>query len=319
MATSFPTSLDALTNPTSTDTLASPDHAAQHANANDAIEAIEAAIGTTAAPVLAKLASPTFTGTPAAPTASIGTNTTQLATTAFVAVQLSPIGMITAYAGSTAPTNWQLCYGQAISRTTYASLFAVISTTYGVGDGSTTFNLPDLRGRTVAGLDNMGGTDAGRLSTANTLGTTTGAETVTLTSAQSGVPAHSHANTVTNNAVTTGAGSSHSHGNTLTGTTTFASNGHTHVETNAYTTGYQANNGNAFTLGGTVSNGSVSSGGNSAAATVGISNAAEAAHTHSVTSNVTISNVNNTAANAASATNIMQPTMTVNYIILAGA
>jgi hypothetical protein len=90
VATSFPTSLDALTNPTSTDTLASPDHAAQHANANDAIEAIEAAIGTTAAPVLAKLASPTFTGTPTLPTGTIATtqtagdSTTKIATTAFV-------------------------------------------------------------------------------------------------------------------------------------------------------------------------------------------------------------------------------------------
>lgn len=63
MATSFPTSLDALTNPISTNALNSPSHADQHANANDAIEAVQAAIGTTAAPVLAKLASPTFTGT----------------------------------------------------------------------------------------------------------------------------------------------------------------------------------------------------------------------------------------------------------------
>ena len=62
MATSFPTGLDALTNPTSADSLASPDHAAQHANVNDAVEAIEAQIGTTASPVLARLASPSFTG-----------------------------------------------------------------------------------------------------------------------------------------------------------------------------------------------------------------------------------------------------------------
>jgi len=78
VATNFPTSIDALTNPTSTDTLASPDHAAQHANLNDAVEAIETAIGTTAAPVLAKLASPTFTGTvtgnPSVGTTSSGTS-----------------------------------------------------------------------------------------------------------------------------------------------------------------------------------------------------------------------------------------------------
>ena len=79
-----------------------------------------------------------------------------------------------------------------MSRSAYAALFAVVGTTYGAGDGSTTFNLPDLRGRTVAGLDNMGGTDAGRLDWANTLGTVGGTQNHTLTAAQSGVPAHSH-------------------------------------------------------------------------------------------------------------------------------
>lgn len=93
MATSFPTGLDALTNPTSSDGLNSPDHAGQHADVNDAIEAIEAQIGTTASPVLARLASPTFTGTPAAPTASAGTNTTQVATTAFVTQAVNFIGI----------------------------------------------------------------------------------------------------------------------------------------------------------------------------------------------------------------------------------
>lgn len=85
MASTFPTSIDNFTNPTSTSLLTSPSHSGQHADINDAVEAIETQIGTTAAPVLARLASPTFTGTPAAPTAVVGTNTTQLATTAFVA------------------------------------------------------------------------------------------------------------------------------------------------------------------------------------------------------------------------------------------
>jgi microcystin-dependent protein len=102
----------------------------------------------------------------------------------------APAGTVNPYAGSTAPTGWLLSFGQAVSRTTYANLFAVISTTYGVGDGSTTFNLPDLRGRAIAGVDNMGGTDAGRLSISNTLGTTTGAETHTLSSAE--MPSHTH-------------------------------------------------------------------------------------------------------------------------------
>lgn len=74
-----------------------------------------------------------------------------------------PTGSVFPYAGTSAPTGYLLCFGQAVSRTTYSALFAVISTTYGAGDGSTTFNLPDLRGRTVAGKDDMGGSSANRL------------------------------------------------------------------------------------------------------------------------------------------------------------
>ena len=86
MTTAFPGAIDNFTNPTATDALDSVTvpHAAQHANINDAVEAIETAIGTTAAPVLAPLASPTFTGVPEAPTAAVATDTTQIATTAFV-------------------------------------------------------------------------------------------------------------------------------------------------------------------------------------------------------------------------------------------
>lgn len=63
------------------------------------------------------------------------------------------VGTIFQYPGTTAPTNYMICDGSAISRTTYADLFAVIGTTYGSGDGSTTFNIPDLKGRVVVGLD----------------------------------------------------------------------------------------------------------------------------------------------------------------------
>lgn len=61
-------------------------------------------------------------------------------------------GLVLPYAGSTAPTGWLVCDGSAISRTTYADLFTLISTTYGVGNGSTTFNIPDLRGRMPIGV-----------------------------------------------------------------------------------------------------------------------------------------------------------------------
>lgn len=63
------------------------------------------------------------------------------------------IGEIIAYAGNNEPLGWLKCDGRAISRTTYSALFTVIGTTYGSGDGSTTFNLPDLKGRTIVGVD----------------------------------------------------------------------------------------------------------------------------------------------------------------------
>lgn len=106
------------------------------------------------------------------------------------------VGTIVPYAGTSAPTGFLLCYGQAISRSTYAALFAVIGTTYGAGDGSTTFNVPDLRGRVVAGQDDMGGSSANRLTgqsggvDGDGLGNAGGLETHTLVTAE--MPAHSH-------------------------------------------------------------------------------------------------------------------------------
>ena len=78
----------------------------------------------------------------------------------------TPAGMISAYGGASAPTGWLLCYGQAISRATFATLFTAIGTIWGVGDGSTTFNVPDFRGRALFGKDDMGGVAANRLTNA---------------------------------------------------------------------------------------------------------------------------------------------------------
>jgi microcystin-dependent protein len=88
-----------------------------------------------------------ISGIVTAPTASAGTNTTQLATTAFVLSNGAPTGGLMMWGTGTAPTGWLLCAGAAVSRTTYAALFAVIGTTFGVGDGSTTFNLPNYTDR----------------------------------------------------------------------------------------------------------------------------------------------------------------------------
>lgn len=112
-------------------------------------------------------------------------------------ISSTPSGVINPYAGSTAPDGWLLCYGQAVSRSTYSALFTVLSTVYGTGDGSTTFNIPDLRGRFLAGKDNMGGTAASRLTNSatggvvgSTLGATGGEQAHSLTSAENGP--HNH-------------------------------------------------------------------------------------------------------------------------------
>lgn len=83
---------------------------------------------------------------------------------------LLPIGLVAPFAGASAPGGWLLCDGAAVSRETYAALFTVIDTTYGAGDGTSTFNLPDLRGRAAAGKDDMGGTAANRLTVASAAG-----------------------------------------------------------------------------------------------------------------------------------------------------
>ena len=112
-------------------------------------------------------------------------------------------GVVQLFAGSTAPSGWLICNGQAVSRITYAALFAVIGTTYGAGNGSTTFNLPNLVNRTVRG--------------SNSLGKTGGADTVTLSTAN--MPAHSHGvGTLANN--NTGA-----HTHSMSGTVPYSASG----------------------------------------------------------------------------------------------
>jgi microcystin-dependent protein len=98
-----------------------------------------------------------------------------------------PIGASVDFWGSSAPnSSFVLAYGQAISRSTYSSLFSLLSTTYGAGDGSTTFNLPDVRGRVIAGKDDMGGSASSRITNAvftpngTTLGAVAGSQTTSL-------------------------------------------------------------------------------------------------------------------------------------------
>lgn len=105
-----------------------------------------------------------------------------------------PVGTLRMNAGATAPPGWLVCNGQAVSRTTYAALFAAIGEVWGDGDGSTTFNVPDLRGRVPRGVAASG--------TGSSLGGTFGADTHTHTG-----PSHTH----------TGPSHSHSFSDTSTG------------------------------------------------------------------------------------------------------
>lgn len=166
-------------------------------------------------------------------------------------------GTIQMFAGSTAPTGWLMCDGSAVSRATYATLFAVIGTTYGVGDGSTTFNLPDMRGRVAVGVGNGTATEH----TNHTLGEQGGRENAitpyhahTVTATQSGVSitggSHSHALSGNNKTVQSGSNymrpkTYSTSESTVSGYTT-SSTTHTHtLPAHTHTISYAGTNGEA--------------------------------------------------------------------------
>jgi microcystin-dependent protein len=235
-------------------------------------------------------------------------------------------GVIVPYAGASAPTGYLLCDGTAVSRTTYADLFAITGTTYGIGDNSTTFNLPNLKGRIPVGLDST-------QAEFDTRGETGGVKSVTLTT--DNLPTHSHTiahdHTITHNhtvtvdsiAATSATGvqsANHNHGTNsdgahnhtarrVSGNNPTGTNVNFHTEGNTGTAGFVINSG--------------SSGHNHS-----LGNQSPANHTHTYTHGHTGSAGASSAANtgASSAANsgdagsglkfdVLNPYIVLNYII----
>lgn len=205
-------------------------------------------------------------------------------------------GLIYPYAGSTAPTGYLMCDGAAVSRTTYADLFEAIGTTYGAGDGSTTFNVPDLRGRVPLGS-----------SSTHALGSTGGSETVTLTKDQSGLPKHGHGFTQP----TVNGGATTTTSKTLTGWTAMYQDTGMFDPGNSYRSGI-------ITIGGQRSSSYRPGWTSGTSRDMNISAShdhPQVAHTHSVSGGAVS---DNNGANASQAHNNMQPYQTTNYIISTG-
>jgi microcystin-dependent protein len=232
-----------------------------------------------------------------------------------------PTGVINMWATTTAPTNWLLCDGTAVSRSTYAALFAVISTTYGVGDGSTTFNLPNLKGKVPVGRDSAN-------ASFDTMGELGGAKTHTLTSTE--MPSHTHTQDSHNHTQDAHNHTQNAHGHTV--------DAHSHL--NYYMTGTagahshtydRASSGNALRASGTLNtSGTVSN--------TSTNTNTQAAHDHTSiaytgdtspgVSATTATNQAQTATNQAQtatnqntggggAHNNLQPYIVLNYIIKA--
>lgn len=230
-----------------------------------------------------------------------------------------PSGIVLMHAGSSAPSGWLLCDGSAVSRSDYANLFAVIGVSYGAGNGTTTFNLPDLRGRFPVGRAASG--------TFATLGSTGGAETVALTAAQSGTAAHTHAAT---GAATAAGGHAHSGGTSSGGghghsASTGGSGSHSHSVNQSYI--MSLNTGTAGNGGGTtiVNSGNASSpstnGGGDHTHSVSVSSGGDHSHSFGTSTDgfhghsVSISISNAAASNAAEAHQNLPPYLVVNCII----
>lgn len=211
-----------------------------------------------------------------------------------------PIGSVKMYAGASTPSKWLYCDGSAVSRTTYAKLFAVIGTTYGAGNGSTTFNLPDFRGRVPVGMGKGTAADAQTRS----LGYAGGTETVTLTVSQ--MPSHTHVQNSHNHTQ-----NSHNH----------TQNSHNHTQ-NAHTHNIELNNTFHPTGGGSVTTAWAASTQGTQFSGVNVSTTATNIATTATNNATTATNQAATATNqntgGGGAHGNMMPYLSVRYIIFAG-
>jgi microcystin-dependent protein len=224
-----------------------------------------------------------------------------------------PPGSMVDFGGTVAPGGWLLCNGQLVSRTGYALLFAAIGTAYGVGDGSTTFAVPDFRGRAAIGDDLMGTSAAGRITTATvnqtTRGGVGGAQTHALTVAE--LAAHAHTASSGNDSP------DHTHTVAVSGNTGFQSTTHSHLLGGGHL--YVGTGGTGGTFLGTTSAGGTSLygwGTNTATASndhthtfadaSSATGGASVRHTHTITVN---------SNGSGSAINMLQPSLIVMRII----
>ena len=199
----------------------------------------------------------------------------------------TPAGVVQQYAGAAAPTGYLLCQGQAVSRTTYAALFAVVSTTYGAGDGSTTFNVPNLQGKIPVGLNSAD-------LSFDTRGETGGEKTHAIATTE--LPSHNHTFT----------GTAHSHTVDPDAFTTVSTGAHTHTVSAASDdlwANYRGTSNNGLSTGSET-----------------YTSSSDGAHTHSInvpstTSSSTTATGSISNTGSGTAMNVLQPYIVLYYII----
>ena len=228
-----------------------------------------------------------------------------------------PIGLVQLWPKSTAPnSSWLVCDGSAISRTTYSDLYTVIGVTYGTGDGSTTFNLPDFRARVPVGYNSSAiddDSDGSNDRSSRSIAATGGAETHELQVSE--LPSHTHSNSLSNTGTdsvaqqTTVDDTGHGH--------TISPNPHNHRYTSPLIPGTTSartgeNYSNDVEMYPTPNGGTTTSTSLTVNTGNAVLNVTNPTHSHSV--NVSLTNA---AVGGGGAHNIIQPFQVINYIILA--